>query len=449
MKKAMLFLVCAVCGIMWLLMLKPDEPYLSPPVNPAKPDHPTFHSIEDAKPVMPFTMKKAADSEAANTAVSMQAEAVKLLHSLLSSSSAPQAPAVPQVPETPAKTVYLTFDDGPSGLTGEVLDILKENNVPATFFILGKQAEQRPELVSRIAEEGHAIGNHTYDHDYSQLYRKFTLFWDQIKQTEEIIRSITGERPQLLRAPGGTAGKFDETYFKLLKQAGYRVFDWNADSGDSKRIGVPADEIVRQSTMQTAGDEINLLLHDGAGHEETVKALPRIIEHYKEAGYRFAVLTPETAPVQFKVQSKVKPKESQPGSRWVAEHIVPNGQLFDQGKVLTLDMAGLAAEFQPGEYRIENGRLMVPLRSAVERLGGRVSWDAPSRTARVSLSGASWSADPGLGMLWSPHTSMKQPSEVMIWGNAVWIPLRDILHFSGHPLNHVVMKEHAYQIETL
>ncbi|NMO98070.1 polysaccharide deacetylase family protein [Paenibacillus lemnae] len=346
-----------------------------------------------------------------------------------------------------AKTVYLTFDDGPSGLTGEVLDILNTYKIKGTFFVLGQQAERRPEIIGRIHEEGHAIGNHTYDHNYTELYHKFTAFWNQIKQTEEIIRLITGERPQLVRAPGGTAGKFDAAYFDLLEQGGYKVFDWNVDSGDSKRKGVPADEIVKMSTAPHQGNEAVVLLHDGAGHEETVKALPRIIKYYQKVGYRFDILTPEIKPVQFKVQ--IEPKKGQPGSVWIAEHVTVNAALFRQGNHLEVDMNGLAAIFRSGEYRMENGKLLVPLRSAVERLGGRVNWDASNRTAKVWLGGRSWTADPFMGTIQSGKSQARQVPEIGMTGHTTWIPLREVLQLSGHPLKAIVSKGNAYKIQTL
>lgn len=218
----------------------------------------------------------------------VSAEAFKPVSEAVSESEAMPASPVFLSPKkssskAPVKTVYLTFDDGPSGLTGEVLDILKKEGIKATFFVLGQQADSRPELIGRIHEEGHAIGNHSYNHDYVKLYQRFTEFWRQIKQTEETVHLITGERPQLVRAPGGTAGKFDAVYFRLLKQGGYKVFDWNVDSGDSRRKGVPAAEIVKGAITPAAGDPI-VLLHDGSGHQETVKALPEIIRHYKKNG---------------------------------------------------------------------------------------------------------------------------------------------------------------------
>lgn len=359
------------------------------------------------------------------------------------------APAVKERKQ-PDKTVYLTFDDGPSGLTGKVLDILKKSDIKATFFVLGEQAAVRPELIRRIYEEDHAIGNHTYDHEYNKLYQKFQEFWRQVKQTEETIRLITGVRPQLVRAPGGTAGKFDETYFRLLKQGGYQVFDWNVDSGDSKRRGVPAEEILRGATTPVSGNEAIVLLHDGAGHEETVKALPEIIAFYKKNGYRFDVLTPEMEPVQFKLQSSVKLKDNQPGKRWIAENVAVNAALFKSGRTLAVDMGGLATEFAPGEYKMVDGKFMVPLRAAVERLGGSVSWKAESKTVQVSLTKVHWEADPGKGtMTLSEGRGRVTISEVKFIGHTVWVPIRDALEISGHPIKDMNSDGDKYRIVTL
>lgn len=348
------------------------------------------------------------------------------------------------------KTVYLTFDDGPSGLTGEVLDILKKSEIKATFFVLGEQANSRPELIRRINEEGHAIGNHTYNHEYNKLYSKFQEFWNQVKQTEETVRLITGNRPQLVRAPGGTAGKFDETYFRLLQEGGYRVFDWNVDSGDSKRRGVPAEEILKGATTPVNSNEVIVLMHDGTGHEQTVKALPKIIEHYKKNGYRFDVLTPEMVPLQFKLQNKVTPKVEQPGERWVADHVAGNAALFQSGRTLAVDMAGLATEFAPGEYRVTDGKYMVPLRAAIERLGGNVSWNKEQRTVQVSLTRVQWEADPEKRTMQASEERGKSIiSEVSFIGNTVWVPIRDVLEMSGHTIKNIDYGVDTYRIVTL
>ena len=370
-------------------------------------------------------------------------ETVNIKQKAADASKAEEARTLPQ------KTVYLTFDDGPSGLTPEVLDILEELDIRATFFVLGQQAKRFPEVVNRIYEEGHAIGNHSYNHNYAELYKNFISYWSQLKQTEEAVRLITGERMQLVRAPGGTAGKFDDVYFKLLEQAGYKIFDWNVDSGDSKRKGVPAEDIIREATRLPSGNEAVVLLHDGAGHEETVKALPEIIDFYKKHGYRFDILTPETKPVQFKVQ-KGMPDKPAPGSRWVADHIVPNTALFSTGTKLEVDMGGLAAEFSPGEYRMDEGRIMVPLRMAVERLGGSIFWKQESRSADVSLGGKRWVAVLSEGALvGSPGSVNRVISEAEMVGNVIWVPIRDVLELSGHPVTRSEWTKNAYKIGSL
>ncbi|WP_246317107.1 polysaccharide deacetylase [Paenibacillus agri] len=337
-----------------------------------------------------------------------------------------------------AKTVYLTFDDGPSKITREVLDILRKQGVKATFFVLGNAAKSHPELINAIWEQGHAIGNHSYDHDYHNLYSGFTAFWNQIKQTENVIREITGERPRLVRAPGGTSGHFDDTYFQLLNQAGYLVMDWTVDSGDSRRKGVPAAEILRESTKDLTSSEVVLLLHDGGGHGESAKALPQIIARYKAAGYTFKVLDDSVKPVQFRVSAKAAGLDRlKPSNAWIASNILPNVALFQPGRTLALEVGLLEAKLNPGEYSIINGQYMVPLRAVVERLGGQVRWDQTSRSGQVIWNGRTVTADVSGGELavsLPGGAQEKRAARVEIIGGAIWVPLRELLETAGHPL---------------
>lgn len=335
------------------------------------------------------------------------------------------------------KKVYITFDDGPSVVTAKVLDILQQEGIRATFFVLGNQAKSRPELIHSIWEQGHAIGNHTYNHNYHDLYSGFTEFWSQIKQTEEIVRGITGVRPQLIRAPGGTYGHFDNTYFQLLKQAGYSVIDWTVDSGDSKRKGVPAAEILKESTANMKAAEVVLLLHDGSGHEESAKALPDIIARYKAAGYVFDVLDKKIEPVQFRISAKASTLErSKPSSAWIASNINPNAELFTSGKPLALEVGKLETKLKPGEYAIHEGQYMVPLRAVIERLGGQASWDAVSRSGKVTWNGKELTVDVKNELLISklPNGIQKVTNtSVKMIGGSIWISLRDLLDSSAHP----------------
>lgn len=353
--------------------------------------------------------------------------------------SAVSASATARATSTQAeKIVYLTFDDGPSKLTGQVLSILKEEEVTATFFVLGEHAKQSPELIQRMKEAGHAIGNHTYNHEYDDLYSSFPRFWDQIKRTEEVVREITGVRPAMVRAPGGTYGHFDETYFKLLEQGGYKVFDWDVDSGDSKRRGVPAAEIVKNATSEKLKDEMIVLLHDGTGHEESVKALPEIIKFYKKHGYTFRALSPDQKPVQFSLAaaSKIKTKPA-PSKAWIESHIEPNAALFGPGEPLYVEAGGVATKLAAGEYELTDGQYMVPLRSTMERLGAKVSWDGQSQSAVIVWGDATVIIEPLKETLVSKGVEVSSPLTPVQFSrknNSLWISLRPLLEATGHPI---------------
>lgn len=336
------------------------------------------------------------------------------------------------------KIVYLTFDDGPSKLTDQVLSILKEEKATATFFVLGEHAKQSPELIQRMKEAGHAIGNHTYNHEYDDLYSSFPRFWDQIKRTEEVVREITGVRPAMVRAPGGTYGHFDETYFKLMEQGGYKVFDWDVDSGDSKRRGVPAAEIVKNATSEKLKDEMIVLLHDGTGHEESVKALPEIIKFYKKHGYTFRALSPDQKPVQFNLAaaSKIKTKPA-PSRAWIESHIEPNAALFGPGEPLYVEAGGVATKLAAGEYELADGQYMVPLRSTMERLGAKVSWDGQSQSAVIVWGDATVIVEPQKGTLVSQGVNVSSPLAPVQFSrknDSLWISLRPLLEATGHPI---------------
>ncbi|MEC0240692.1 polysaccharide deacetylase [Paenibacillus dokdonensis] len=380
-----------------------------------------------------------ADAKAPELSASQQQ--VELLYS---SSS----PTIKPVSAASGKNVYLTFDDGPSALTGEVLDILKKNNIHATFFVLGEQVKRYPELLQRIFEEGHAIGNHTYDHNYTELYRGFPVFWDQIKKTEEEVNRITGVRPQLVRAPGGTAGHFDDTYFSLLKQGGYIVTDWNVDSGDSKRRGVPASEIIKGAETPVKSDKVVLLMHDGSGHGESVKALPKIISWYKAKGYQFGILSPEEEPVQFKVNDKARQlKRSAPSGEWVQSHVAGNAALFENGKPLRLEVGPQETTLQPGEYLYENGHYLVPVRAVAERLGGTAAWNAKTQTVDITLmadTDTTLQIDTKSGLLSVMVLGKKQAGQstaVKNMNDSVWVPIRDLFDNAGY--KHIAASENG------
>lgn len=202
-------------------------------------------------------------------------------------------------PYREGKVAYLTFDDGPDDKnTPAVLDVLKEAGVKATFYVTGAQAEAHPDVLRRIYAEGHAIGNHSYDHRYEKLYPSVDGFFREMERTDEVIYGILGVRPLILRAPGGRIGHFTAAYAPALQAHGYVEHAWNVSSADAAPGHPTAQDFIDNITGETEGEATAhtaiILMHSSEGHEETVKALPEIIRVLREKGYAFGVVTPMT-----------------------------------------------------------------------------------------------------------------------------------------------------------
>lgn len=199
------------------------------------------------------------------------------------------------------KVVYLTFDDGPSAqVTDDILDILDYYGIKATFFVIGYKALNNPEVVKRIHAAGHAIGNHTYSHDYGSIYRNLDTFSADFHEAQEAIYSVIGEYPRLYRYAGGSltarnyAGRSSRAEFdQYLWQHGVQFFDWNVDSGDASTGTVTVDSIIVRTLSQVRNrQKVIILMHDYRFRQTTAEALPTIIETLLERGYEFAPLTP-------------------------------------------------------------------------------------------------------------------------------------------------------------
>lgn len=198
------------------------------------------------------------------------------------------------------RTVYLTFDDGPDpDVTPAILDILREEDIKATFFVVGTQVEKAPATLKQVYDEGHAIGNHSYNHIYRELYSSPSDYIGQLSRNDFIIKSVIGVRPLISRAPGGSAGSFTKAYWEALKEAGYVDVGWNIYSGDASRLKAAdlvasiADQVEKRPFLW---NHAIVLLHDGRGHEETAKALPEIIRIFKDRGFEFRIVNLETPP---------------------------------------------------------------------------------------------------------------------------------------------------------
>jgi len=186
--------------------------------------------------------------------------------------------------ETNAKIAYLTFDDGPYDLTQKYLDILKKNNVRATFFTLGKRDYK--DTYIRIVNEDHTLANHTYYHNiHKGLYKSSDNFMSQIKKLEDYIYSITNHRTTLMRFPGGSsqAGKLKNEIVNKLHNKGYKYVDWNCYTGDGSDALMAKHDAFYYYQETCKDDIIVILMHDY--NYSTVNNLDKIIKDLKARGY--------------------------------------------------------------------------------------------------------------------------------------------------------------------
>lgn len=197
-----------------------------------------------------------------------------------------------EMPVEKKKTAYLTFDDGPSvHSTTTILDILKQYDIKATFFVVGNQAEKNPDILKRIYEEGHAIGNHTYSHNYSYIYSNPSNFILELEITERILKSILGENfeTNIIRFPGGSFGAKREPFRNAVVERGYKYIDWNSLNGDAEGHHIPKDKLIeRFKSTYNNQQELVVLMHDTDAKETTPEALPYIIEFLRNEGYEFS-----------------------------------------------------------------------------------------------------------------------------------------------------------------
>lgn len=205
-----------------------------------------------------------------------------ITQSYLTIPSLVRAPGTYYMAHTQEKVVALTFDDGPDPTdTPDVLDILKEKKVRATFFVLGQAAQSNPYLLKRLVNEGHEIGNHSFNHDYQQ--RRLV---EEMNKTDKEVFAATGTHTYFYRPPGGFLSK---SQLEIIKGNGHVVALWSVDSKDWRNPGIK--QIV-DNVMKHVFPGAIILMHDGGYHRtQTVKALGPIIDALRERGYRLVTLS--------------------------------------------------------------------------------------------------------------------------------------------------------------
>ena len=208
------------------------------------------------------------------------------------------------------KTIYLTFDDGPSYLTEKILDILKEENIPATFFVTSRGIDTYSNVIKRMQEENHTIALHTSTHNYSYIYSSDENYFKDLEEIRNKVYNITGVKSRIIRLPGGSSNTVSKKYSKgiitritnRLTENDFYYFDWNIDSLDAS--GSVSKEVIYNSVTRNIHSGTNVvLMHDSSTKETTVLALKDIIKYAKDNGYTFAKITKKTPQIHHHINN--------------------------------------------------------------------------------------------------------------------------------------------------
>lgn len=202
-------------------------------------------------------------------------------------SNKPQQPSV-------QKIAYLTFDDGPSSnITPKVLDILKEENIKAVFFVVGKDAVAHPDIIKRIINEGHSIGSHTYSHNADSMYSNFDVFKYEVDNWETVMKGILGSNfsTKFFRFPGGNYGKHNHEA-QYIKGKGYQFYDWTCLSNDAMPPDDKTPEQLLENIKKTMKNKTKIIVlnHDSMLRQNTLDSLKSQIEYMRSQGYSFEKL---------------------------------------------------------------------------------------------------------------------------------------------------------------
>lgn len=201
------------------------------------------------------------------------------------------------------KAIYLTFDDGPTNVTQELLDILEDYQMRATFFMIGPNIKEYPEVVKRMQKDGFALGLHGITHDVKKIYSNESAPTKEMIENQGILEDVTGIRTELIRLPYGSFPYLSEAMRYVLDQNNFKVWDWNVDSFDWKYRN---EQYVQQTisgiqSMEQSGVSPVVLLHDT---NETIKYLPKLLSYIKEQGYETKILTNDMPPLTFSCEGQ-------------------------------------------------------------------------------------------------------------------------------------------------
>ncbi len=211
---------------------------------------------------------------------------------------------LPATKPSAGKTVYLTFDDGPSRYTPEILDVLDKYGVKATFFVINGRYNS---TMKDIVDRGHQIALHTYSHDYKKIYSSDTAYFNDLQKIHDVVLKETGVDTKIIRFPGGSSNTVSKNYSKgimsritkAVGEKGYVYFDWNCSNGDADGANTVQKQLKFCSQFPKSASKVIVLMHDTK--KTTLEALPKIIEYYQSCGMNFGVLTTSVNPIHHNV----------------------------------------------------------------------------------------------------------------------------------------------------
>lgn len=201
------------------------------------------------------------------------------------------------------KRAYLTFDDGPSLNTGELLKVLRDNNVKATFFVLGKEDECSKDYYKQIVREGHTLGIHAYNHDYNKLYQSERSFREDFNKIHQLLLEVTGVDVKYYRFPGGSSNTVSKVpirkLIRFLHKNGVEYYDWNALNEDAVTVGLTTGQLNKNIMKDVSHlDNAVILMHDLNDSHNTIDALPDLIKTLREQGFELLPIDENTPLVQ-------------------------------------------------------------------------------------------------------------------------------------------------------
>ncbi|MFS0824343.1 polysaccharide deacetylase family protein [Bacillus sp. 1P02SD] len=202
--------------------------------------------------------------------------------------------------------IYLTFDDGPTNVSDELLDMLEDYQMKATFFMVGPKIKEYPKVVKRMHREGYGLALHGITHDVGEIYSSRYAPSEEMEENREILENVTEERSYIVRLPYGSIPYLTEEMRYVLHQNNFKIWDWNVDSrdwelNDERYVQHTIREIQK---MKQSGVTPVVLLHDT---KETVRHLPKLLSYIKIQGFKTKVLTNEMPPLTFQCEGRCRP----------------------------------------------------------------------------------------------------------------------------------------------